>query len=276
MRPVTLALATLALGCAARRDLGAEYTALSGQVSTARAQQAASCAPVDFARAETQLAFARVEFAAADPRRAQDHLDAAKRSVEVALTASSGCAERDQDGDGVPDIRDACPDEAGTGDDGCPDADDAPDTPASEPPDDEADDTADELPSAPASPSHSTDLNVSAEIDGGRITVSPQVRFDGDTLTPEGVAVLQTVADLIVITSDPLRVRVHVDGTGDLGADHVRSELRAMAIRAAFISAGLDPDRLILEAVGASEPVDTNRTASGREANQRVEFLLQR
>jgi outer membrane protein OmpA-like peptidoglycan-associated protein len=39
---------------------------------------------------------------------------------------------------------------------------------------------------------------------------------------------------------------------------------------------GIDSDRLESVGYGETRPIDTNRTASGRTANRRVEFLILR
>jgi outer membrane protein OmpA-like peptidoglycan-associated protein len=84
--------------------------------------------PRDLALAEAHSAFAELEFYQADARRAREHLDIALVHVAVAVQGSVACSSEDRDGDGIPDIRDACPTVAEdmdgiADDDGCPEED---------------------------------------------------------------------------------------------------------------------------------------------------------
>jgi len=402
----------LTTGCGPKRDLEREVVSLAAQVDEARAIQGAVCAPIDFATAETQLAFAKVEMAAADPARAAEHVDVAKRAVEVALTASVGCGDADRDEDGIPDAIDACPDDpedtdGDADDDGCPDLDPAGDVdgdgiPNGEDlcvtqaedvdrhedddgcPEDSPDRDGDGLPDAvDACPDEPGDLNVSGEEDGcpdpdddddgvpddvdacpstpedldqwedgdgcpeddndgdgihdredacptlagpirlrgcpaddadrdgvrdaddlcpdekenrngvadddgcadsvataavregDRVVLDGPLPFQGDDLAPAASKGIAAIAALLQSEPGRLRIRSHVDATRDAGSDQLRSELRGTAVRFALTEAGVPGARLVVEAVGGAEPIDTNRTSTGRDRNRRIELVFE-
>ncbi len=78
--------------------------------------------------AEAHNEFAQLEFDQANPRRAREHLDVALVHAHAAVDGSASCTSEDQDGDGIPDVSDACPtvkeDPDGIADDdGCPEED---------------------------------------------------------------------------------------------------------------------------------------------------------
>ncbi len=119
-------LLLLAAGCTDPAALQRDHQELTRLLT--RAQGAQACAPEALARAEAGAAFVALEMRQGDAYMARQELDAALAAAREAARAAPGCASRDRDGDGIPDVRDACPDDAedrdGVGDDdGCPDED---------------------------------------------------------------------------------------------------------------------------------------------------------
>ena len=66
----------------------------------------------------------------------------------------------------------------------------------------------------------------------------------------------------------------HTDSTGEASYNQGLSERRADAARNYLLGAGLDPDRVTAMGMGEEEPVDTNDTDAGRQANRRVEVAI--
>lgn len=153
-------------------------------------------------------------------------------------------APPDGDGDGVADEQDACPQQVGQDERGCP---------AQGP-----------------------------RLTRDQIVVDERINFATGKaeLLPESHPVLVRVVNLIEATPD-LRVRVegHADSTGRDDLNQRLSEQRAAAVRAFLVRAAQDPGamdaRLTALGFGESRPIDTNATEQGRAANRRVEFHLQ-
>lgn len=131
-----MVLALLLAGCASKAQLAADYSTLSGEVTSAHARQ--NCAPKDLAIADANFDFVKVEFEQGDTRRAADHIDIAREHLKVALACAAlevATAEpvreptpTDRDGDGVLDGEDSCPGDPEDLDgfrdvDGCPEFD---------------------------------------------------------------------------------------------------------------------------------------------------------
>lgn len=67
----------------------------------------------------------------------------------------------------------------------------------------------------------------------------------------------------------------HTDSRGSAARNQALSEARANAVRNYLISAhGINPDRLTVRGYGEDMPIESNRTAAGRAANRRIEFIV--
>lgn len=64
------------------------------------------------------------------------------------------------------------------------------------------------------------------------------------------------------------------DSTGSDETNQTLSEQRAMSVRLALISAGVDPRRIVAQGLGERYAVATNDTVAGRQQNRRVEAVL--
>ncbi|MDO9280287.1 MAG: OmpA family protein [Pseudomonadota bacterium] len=71
-----------------------------------------------------------------------------------------------------------------------------------------------------------------------------------------------------------VQVEGHTDSSGTNAHNQVLSEERAAAVLDYLVSHGIAKDRLVSKGFSSSVPVDTNATASGRENNRRVEFVV--
>ncbi|WP_413112332.1 OmpA family protein [Thaumasiovibrio sp. DFM-14] len=65
----------------------------------------------------------------------------------------------------------------------------------------------------------------------------------------------------------------HTDSTGSAKYNQLLSEQRAKFIADELVRLGLDSTRLYYEGVGQSQPIASNATKAGREANRRFELL---
>ncbi|MGN8276804.1 OmpA family protein [Pseudomonas sp. SMV71] len=162
----------------------------------------------------------------------------------------------DEDGDGVFDRRDRCPDTpANTPVEhhGCP----LPQYPASAPPVE---------PQAPAS-------EVITLNDAGKVLFD----FDQSDLTAEARSQLDgLMSKLSHANVVSIRVVGHTDSVGTDAYNQRLSERRASSVVEYLLTQGLAPDKLTSEGKGESEPVADNTTDEGRAQNRRVELHLQR
>ncbi|WP_233612040.1 Ig-like domain-containing protein [Corallococcus sp. AB045] len=161
-----------------------------------------------------------------------------------------GCPDPDNDKDGIPDTADKCPLEPETingvdDEDGCPDKG-----------------------------------KVKVLVEGERILILEKVYFatNKDVILPRSFPILKQVA--AVLRANPqvelLRVEGHTDSQGNDAANLDLSKRRAASVKTFLVNEGIAGERLESEGFGESKPVDTNKTAAGRENNRRVEFNITR
>ncbi|MEL1265061.1 OmpA family protein [Pseudoxanthomonas putridarboris] len=147
------------------------------------------------------------------------------------------CADLDDDGDGVNNCDDRCPDsQAGQtiGPDGCP-------------------------------------VPVSIDLKGVNFD------FDKSTLRPDAVAILSEATEILKRYPDlRVEVAGHTDSVGTDAYNQGLSERRAKAVYDYLTSNGVDASRLVgPNGYGESRPIDTNETAEGRARNRRTELNVQ-
>jgi len=162
----------------------------------------------------------------------------------------------DEDGDGVFDRRDRCPDTpANTPVEhhGCP----LPQYPASAPPVE---------PQAPTS-------EVITLNDAGKVLFD----FDKSNLTADARSQLDgLVGKLSNADVASIRVVGHTDSVGTDAYNQGLSERRASSVVEYLLTQGLAPGKLTSEGKGESEPVADNETDEGRAQNRRVELHIKR
>jgi outer membrane protein OmpA-like peptidoglycan-associated protein len=186
-----------------------------------------------------------------------------------------GCPDLDDDGDGVPDAQDRCPRDA-EDKDGFEDADGCPD------PDNDKDgypDGSDKCPNEPGPsggdgcPGRYRFINVTSEKIELRQTVffrtsKAEIMSKSYPLLDEVAAALQSRPALKV------RVEGHTDSRGDRLLNTRLSQARADAVLAYLVGRGVAAQRLEARGFGPDQPIETNKTAAGREKNRRVEFVI--
>jgi outer membrane protein OmpA-like peptidoglycan-associated protein len=113
--------------------------------------------------------------------------------------------------------------------------------------------------------------------EGIQVTFDSGILFDVNqsTLKP---AARQNLRDLVASLEDyegtDVLVVGHTDATGEASYNQGLSERRADAARNFLVGAGLSADRITAMGVGEDEPIDTNDTEAGRQANRRVEVAI--
>jgi len=284
---LAIALAGVVAGCASRA-VRAKTTETERLIAVARGNGARRCAPVELAIAESHNDFARHALDEGDDQDARREADRARAAAQAAITRSPRlrCADRvaslpgpgDLDGDGVLDSVDRCPrvaeDRDGfQDDDGCPD------------PDNDGDGVLDPLDRCPDQPGAPPDgcprayrwITVPPARIGERIELKRTVMFDA------GRATLQRGSlDLLDEVGQALRdspaiaveIQGHTDNRGGTLANLRLSQKRAESVRGYLIQRGIAAGRMVARGYGESAPITSNRTASGRTKNRRVEFLI--
>lgn len=66
----------------------------------------------------------------------------------------------------------------------------------------------------------------------------------------------------------------YTDSTGSLQFNEKLSRERADAVRNALVNDGISPERIVTKGYGPEYPVASNKTASGRQENRRVEVVI--
>lgn len=116
-----------------------------------------------------------------------------------------------------------------------------------------------------------------------RVGEGIQVTFDSGILFDVNQAMLRSaaqtnLADLVRSLEDYEGTEVlvvgHTDSTGEASYNQGLSERRADAARNYLIGGGLEASRVRAIGVGEEEPIDSNETNMGRQANRRVEVAI--
>jgi len=94
------------------------------------------------------------------------------------------------------------------------------------------------------------------------------------TIRPRSYPSLDRVAQLLIDKNFSLKLAGHTDNTGSAELNLRLSKERAEAIRSYLASKGANESRIEATGYGKNQPIATNKTAAGRQANRRVEFTL--
>ena len=228
-----------------------------------------------------------------------DRLD---RCPNEAGVGTDGCPVRDRDGDGVADSEDKCPDVKGNPPDGCPlvkdsDGDGVPDdkdkcieVKGDQPdgcPTDKDSDNDGIVDSKDKCPNEAETFNGYEDTDGCPDELPTQVKdftgvlkgieFDREKATFSAASLAALDKSAQVLASYPsLRVLItgHTDDTGGREKNLRLSKARAEAVKAYFVSKGIDAARIETKGAGSDAPLDSNATAAGRQLNRRIELKL--
>jgi len=117
---------------------------------------------------------------------------------------------------------------------------------------------------------------------------APILRIPANELFPKPNAVLarsatpllDRIGQALKAEKGPLRVVGYTDNQPfravNFPSNFALSNARAQAVRKALLKPVGDPERLAAEGRADADPVAPNTTAEGREANRRIEIVLQR
>lgn len=122
-----------------------------------------------------------------------------------------------------------------------------------------------------------SDVGVSNNGTDLRVVLSQDLLFATNSTTVSGVSQneLRIVANsLNNYPNTTVNVIGHTDSTGDAAFNQDLSQRRAQAVSAVLLSGGVSPGRVRSIGAGENQPVASNQTASGRQANRRVEIII--
>ena len=94
------------------------------------------------------------------------------------------------------------------------------------------------------------------------------------TIRSKSYATLNRVATLLTEKNFSLKLAGHTDNTGGRELNLRLSKDRAESVKAYLVSQGANASRIEATGYGPDQPIATNKSASGRQANRRVEFTL--
>jgi len=95
-------------------------------------------------------------------------------------------------------------------------------------------------------------------------------------IPPDFYPLIATAPIMLSIQPDVvLTITGHTDNVGSDSSNQILSQARVDAVREWIIGQGGDAERIIAIGEGASSPIADNATEQGRQANRRVEFVIE-
>ncbi len=182
--------------------------------------------------------------------------------------SNKGCPDPDPDHDGVFGARDRCPQQAGPAEsNGCPDRDG-----------DTVPDAVDDCPErAGAVENGGCPVYRAVKVTETRIEINEKIFFAfGKALILDKS--FEVLDEVVKALSDHgkicVRIAGHTDSKGNPEQNLKLSADRAESVLNYLVSHGIDGTRQFSKGLGDTEPLDDNRTTEGREKNRRVEFVI--
>ncbi|PAM95498.1 flagellar motor protein MotB [Flavobacterium sp. IR1] len=185
---------------------------------------------------------------------------------------NKGCPWPDTDGDGVLDKDDACPDVAGLVENkGCPDLDADKDGVL-----DKEDDCP--LVAGPKDnkgcPKVTKETLAQLKVEAKSIFFTSGKASLNDAKQVETSGRLDAIKEILKnYPNAKFAINGHTDNVGNAKANQKLSEARAKVIMDLLIEKGVNPANLTSQGFGATKPIKSNKTASGRAENRRTEIV---
>jgi len=188
---------------------------------------------------------------------------------------ADGCPDPDNDTDGIPDTADKCPNDP-EDKDGFEDADGCPD------PDNDKDgvpDTADKCPNEAGPPDNDGCPKKYEHIvvTEAKIELKQKIFFETNkaVIMPRSFSLLAEIGQVMQSRATmTVRIEGHTDSRGKRPHNMTLSQSRADSVRQFLIGLGIETSRMEAKGFGPDQPIETNKTAAGREKNRRVEFFI--
>ena len=111
-----------------------------------------------------------------------------------------------------------------------------------------------------------------------KLELGERVYFDTSktSIKPTSLGLLDEVAQVLVQNPQVSKVVIegHTDAAGGADKNMKLSQGRAEAVRDYLVKKGVAADRLEAKGYGETRPIADNKTAKGRDANRRVDFVI--
>lgn len=121
------------------------------------------------------------------------------------------------------------------------------------------------------------DIRLIQSTRGAAIAIQDQLLFASGSATLRAGAdeVMGKVAEILKAKAkSQVLIEGHTDNVGSIALNQKLSEDRASAVRQALISRGIDGRRMAAKGYGFTEPLESNATPEGRQANRRAEVVF--
>ncbi|HZZ83601.1 MAG TPA: OmpA family protein [Anaeromyxobacteraceae bacterium] len=116
------------------------------------------------------------------------------------------------------------------------------------------------------------------QVKENKIELAEKVYFDSgkSTIKKQSYGLLDEAASVLKQHPEVKHVVIegHTDNVGSAKLNTKLSKARAQAVRAYLVKKGVEASRLDAEGYGPANPIGDNKTAAGREANRRVDFMI--
>jgi OmpA-OmpF porin, OOP family len=113
--------------------------------------------------------------------------------------------------------------------------------------------------------------------DRGSFVATDPILFNSGltTLREASIPKLDRIARFL-IRNPEIKIEIvgHTDNLGPEPVNRSVSTERAAIVMNYLVSQGIDPSRLRSKGMGSLDPIDSNDTQLGRQANRRIEFLI--
>ena len=110
------------------------------------------------------------------------------------------------------------------------------------------------------------------------LTVAKKIQFESGNynFTQETYPYLIDLAKILINEPSSVRFKIvgHTDSSGSYEANRKLSVRRASAVRNYLVDSGIAKERIDIEGLGESDPIDTNLTVEGRANNRRVDIII--
>ena len=94
------------------------------------------------------------------------------------------------------------------------------------------------------------------------------------TIRPQYNSKLEKLGQLLLKNNYSLALRGYADSIGSYKGNWVLSDKRANEVKDYLVKMGIAKERIVATPFGSTNPIASNKTATGRQMNRRVEVII--